>query len=166
MKLNRQLTVVAYLVAALMLIIPVLEVVLSVWPLRVGETSWRFGTVGLLSQALLTPLLGALVLVLLAVTLGHRRTLATVSVVAALLALALLVVIPIFGLDAIQMRTRVRTDAHRAFDLSSVLATIKLTAAFVVSLLLAIGSWKMRKAVMRRAPSAGAEAPLLAARKT
>ncbi len=164
MKLNRQLTAVAYLVAALMLVIPVLEVTLSVWPLRMGETSWRFGTVGLLSQALMTPLLGALVLMLVAVTLGHRKTIATVSGIAALLALALVVVIPIFALDAIQMRTQVRTDAHRAFDLSSLLAAIKLSAAFVIALLLAIGSWKHRK-TMRRAPSAGAEAPLLAARK-
>ena len=165
MKLNRQLTAVAYLVAALMLVMPMLEVVLSVWPLRMGETSWRFGTVGLLSQALMTPLLGALVLVIVAVTLNHRKTLATASGVALLLTLALLVVIPIFALDAIQMRTQVRTDAHRAFDLSSLLAAITLSAAFVSTLLLAIGSWKMGKSLKRRAPAAEAEAPLLAARK-
>lgn len=162
MKLNRPLIVAAYAVAALMIVVPIVEVVLSVWPLRFGQTSWRFGTVGLLSQAALTPVLGAVVLFAAALALEHRRTLTVASILAIIVGIIMLALVPLFALDAIQMRAQVQSTAHRAFDLSSLLATIKLTCIFLIFLLLGIGGWKVRRQMSRRSRSAVPDAPLLA----
>jgi hypothetical protein len=161
MKFNRPLLAAAYLVAALMIVMPMLEVGLSVWPVRAGQTSWRFGTVGLLSQAVMTPLLGILLLTGLALALGQRRLLLVTSILTAVLGLKLLAIVPLFALDAIQMRVQVRPDAHRAFDLSALLAAIKLMAVLVVSILVAVGTWKARKQLRRAVPS-GREESIIA----
>jgi hypothetical protein len=166
MKFNRPLTAVLYCVAGLMIIVPTVEVVLSVWPLRMGVTSWRFGTLGLLSQAIMTPLLGFVVLIATAFALGHRRALTATAVLTGLLALLLLVALPFFALDAIQMRVQVRREALRAFDLSAVLASIKLFASFIVMVLAAVGTVKALKRSTARRSTAAAEGPLIASPRT
>jgi hypothetical protein len=142
MKLNRALIAAAYLVAVILILLPLIEVTLSVWPLRMNQTAWRFGTFGLISQAATTPLVGGVLLFATAFALGHRKTLLFSGVLAAVVALALLVSIPLFALDAVQMRAQVRAQTMRAFDLSSLLAIIKLSGLFALSLLLAIGAVK------------------------
>lgn len=166
MKFNRPLITVVYTVAALMIVVPLLEVVLSVWPLRYGQTSWRFGSIGLMSQALMTPLLGMVLLVGTAVALGHRRTLLAISVFTLLIALILLVIVPTFALDAIQMRAQVRPTAHRAFDFSALLASIKLSLTLAITLLVAVGAWKAQRQMARRTPGSEADMPLLAHKRS
>jgi hypothetical protein len=142
MKLNRPLVAAAYLVAVLLVLVPLIEVTLSVWPLRFGQTAWRFGTLGLLSQAATTPMVGAVMLFALAFALGHRKTMMAGAVITAFISLALLVAVPAFALDAVQMRSQVGAAARRTFDISGMLATIKLAGLFLVSLLLTIGAFK------------------------
>ncbi|HET9438710.1 MAG TPA: hypothetical protein VFO52_00980 [Longimicrobiales bacterium] len=166
MKFNRPLITVVYTVAALMIVVPLLEVVLSVWPLRYGQTSWRFGSIGLMSQALMTPLLGMVLLVGTAVALGHRRTLLAISVFTLLIALILLVIVPTFALDAIQMRAQVRPTAHRAFDFSALLASIKLSLTLAITLLVAVGAWKAQRQMVRRTPGGEPDMPLLAHKRS
>jgi hypothetical protein len=162
MKLNRPLTIVAYTIAALMIFVPLVEVVLSVWPLRVGQTSWRFGAVGLLSQAIMTPLLGFLLIVLASVFHNHWRTLQITAVVAAFIALILLIVLPLFALDTIQMRAQVRPQAHRAYDLSATMAALKLAATLGITGLLAVGAWKASRENRKRSAPTHTDTPLLA----
>jgi hypothetical protein len=160
MKFNRPLMAALYAVAALMIIVPLLEVVLSVWPLRLNQTSWRFGTFGLLSQTIMTPLLGLLLLVIATVLIGYWRALQAIAVLAALAALFLLIGLPLFALDAVQMRAQVRPQAMRAYDLSATMAALKLTATFFIAVFIALGSWKAARENRRRSPQTGA--PLLA----
>ncbi|HEY0674258.1 MAG TPA: hypothetical protein VGD27_18435 [Longimicrobiales bacterium] len=166
MKFNRPLITVVYAVAALMIVLPLLEVVLSVWPLRYGQTSWRFGSIGLMSQAIMTPLLGMTLLVGTAVALDHRRTLLAISGFALLITLLLLVIVPTFALDAVQMRAQVRPTAHRAFDFSALLAAIKLFFTLVIALLVALGAWRAQKQMARRTPGSEAGLPLLARKRS
>lgn len=151
MKLNRALIAAAYLVALLMIVVPLIEVALSVWPLRMNQTAWRFGTFGLLSQAATTPLVGAVLLFTTAFVLGHRKTLLASGVLAALVAVALVISIPLFGLDAVQMRSQVRAQTMRAFDVSSVLASVKLFGLFITASLIAIGAIKAARSNPHRA---------------
>jgi hypothetical protein len=164
MRLNRPLIAAAYAVALLMILLPLIEVVLSVWPMRFGQTAWRFGTLGLLSQGATTPLVGLIVLVTTAFLLGHRKTLLFTGVFAALAALLLIVAIPLFGLDAVQMRSQVRAQASRAFDISSMLATVKLAGLTVVLLLISVGAIKAARDKTRRNVTPETE-PFLATRR-
>ena len=104
------------------------------------------------------PIVSAIMLFATAYALGHRRTLLFSGIMAAVVALALVIGLPVFALDAVQMRTQVRAQTMRAFDLSSVLATIKLSILFAVFLLLAIGSIK---ATRGRRPERVREEPLI-----
>ena len=158
MKLNRPLIAAAYLVAVLLVVVPLIEVTLSVWPLRFGQTAWRFGTLGLISQAATTPMVGAVLLFALAFLLDHRKTIAVGAVLTALISFALIVAIPMFALDAVQMRSQVGAAAQRTFDISGLLATIKLCGLFLVTLLLSIGAFKAVRNKARRPNAPSSEA--------
>jgi hypothetical protein len=149
-KQNRQLKAATYLVVFLLIVVPLLEVVLSVWPLRWGQTNWRFGTVGVLSQALITPLLGVVLVVAAAYYLEQRRLLNTISLLAGLAGLFLLVALVLFPLDALEMRARVRPESKSAFDASSALALFKLSSILVVCVLLAIGCRKAARGLAKQ----------------
>lgn len=145
MKLNRLIVVVLYAMAILMMVMPLGETLLSVWPVRAGDTAWRFGAAGLFSRALMTPLLGLVLLGILGYLLAHRRAVLATSVLAAVGALILLLAEGLFLLDAVQMRAQVRTEARLAFDLASTLAFVKIGTSMVLTALLAVGAWKMAR---------------------
>lgn len=150
MRQLRALAPAAYVVALLLVTIPFSEVVVSALPARPGDASWRFGAVGMLSRALMTPLLGMLLAAALAVVLGHLRTLRTLTLLAVIGAAALLLLLPLFGLDALEVRARVQPAARLAFGLAAAQAVGKIVLAAVGLLLLARGG--------RRASRAAAEA--------
>ena len=61
MKGNRWLTISGYLLSLYLITTPMVETVAAIYPISLGEPAWRFGAAGLLSQALMTPLLGLLI---------------------------------------------------------------------------------------------------------
>jgi hypothetical protein len=62
----------AYCVAVLLVVTPLVDLVANVWPPRLSAVEWRFGTFGLLSGFLLTPLLGMVLATAAAALLEHR----------------------------------------------------------------------------------------------
>lgn len=142
MKLNRSVVFVLYAMTALMIVMPLGETLLSVWPVRLSEPAWRFGAAGLFSRALMTPLLGLVLLAVLGFLLSHRRAVITTAVLAGIAAIVLLVAEGLFVLDALQMRVQVRDEARLAFDLASLLALLKIGLSMVITAVLAVGAWK------------------------
>ena len=84
---NRHLTFGGYLMALYLGTVPLTETLLAVWPLQSGDAAWRYGAVGLFSRALMTPLLGLLLAVCLALYVRHRVLLLAFAVVSGLGAL-------------------------------------------------------------------------------
>jgi hypothetical protein len=131
----RRLAPCLYLVAFILIVLPLFDAAMSTVPFRPGNVQWRFGAIGLLSSTLLTPGLGSLLAVVTAVTLQHvlvQRILAILSWVAAAAVLALLV---LFTLDALQTRPMVRPEMRMAYIVASTTAAGKLllwTITFVV----------------------------------
>ena len=115
------------------------------WPQHQAEPSWRFGATGLFSRALMTPLLGLALAVVLAFFLEHRFMLRLLGALAGLSALILAGVLVFFGLDAIQMRTQVRPEANLVFDVASVTAAVKIIFATLATLAFAWGAWMAPK---------------------
>ncbi|HEX7052223.1 MAG TPA: hypothetical protein VF188_18590 [Longimicrobiales bacterium] len=162
MERLRALAPAAYLVALLLVAIPLSEVVVSTLPAHPGTAHWRFGAAGMLSRALMTPLLGLLLAAGLAIALGHRRTLRTLTLLAVLGAAALLLLLPLFGLDALEVRARIQPAARGAFGLAAVQAAGKIVLAAVGLLLLARGGWRAgREAAEQEAGRRRAASPLL-----
>jgi hypothetical protein len=142
MKLNRALVAALYSIAFMLMLIPLSEAALSVWPMRAGTASWRYGATGLVSRALMTPLLGLAIASGAAIALDHRRMLRTLAVAAALGTLLLVSASGLFALDALEVHNRVRLDARSAFYAATLQATAKIAAAITVLALVAIGGWR------------------------
>jgi hypothetical protein len=105
-----------YLVAALLVVIPLVDFVLSVPRAELGNVQWRFAAVGLLSGHTLTPVLGVSMALVIATYLKHytvQRWLvaACLSMAAVLIALSLG-----FMLDMQQVRATVPNDGRAAFS--------------------------------------------------
>ena len=151
-----------YQVAFVLVTIPVVESVLSILPLKLGDMQWRFGSTGLFSRALLTPLLGILLAFAVASLLEHRAVLRALAILSALTGILLSAVLLLFLLDALQMRASVNPRLRTVFDLTTVLAAVKYLAATTALCTLSIGGWKGSR---RRSPASSLPpraAPLLA----
>lgn len=162
MDTRRYLAVPAYLVASLLALFPLVDTALSILPLRVGEVSWRFGATGLVSRALMTPLLGVLLAFAVALLLEHRRVLRTISVLMGVAAAALVGAFLLFVLDFLQMRGQVNPQARVAFDVASLVALGKYALGLIVALAFAVAGWKASRRG-RAAARRGHTAPLRSA---
>lgn len=113
------------MVAALLVVVPLVDYVLSVPPAQLSDVQWRFAAVGLLSNYTLTPILGlAMALVISAFlkqySLQRWLVAAILSLAAILIALSLG-----FVLDAAQVRASVPVDGRAAFSSAWKRALIK-----------------------------------------
>src|SRR5688500_16893805 len=97
----RRIGPLAYIVAATLLLFPMGDYLVAVWPLHPSVVRWRFGAIGILSNALVFPVLAAFLAVTTAALLEHRRVQLVAIGLAAVVALALLVISGMFVLDAI-----------------------------------------------------------------
>jgi hypothetical protein len=147
----------AYGVALLLILFPVVDSLLGVWPLNPGQVTWRFGALGLFSRAIMTPTLGILVALAAAVVLEHRWALRLVSVAAFLAAGLALAALGVFVLDASQTRSQVVADAQGAFTAASVVAILKYGLGAALLLLLAAGGWRASRETGRARGRVGEE---------
>jgi len=128
-----------YFVAALMILMPPLDIILSlqqyVWP----SARWRFGALGLVSGAMLLPILGLLLASVTAVFSGQRWVHRAVSVIGLVMAIVFLTAMVMFGLDAIQVRREANPEVLRRYDVT-VLKTLLMQLMQVVTVVLIVRS--------------------------
>ncbi|MGD2069367.1 MAG: hypothetical protein PVI57_11890, partial [Gemmatimonadota bacterium] len=123
----------------------------------------------LFSRALMTPLLGLGLALILAYVMEHRVFLRTLGTLSGLSTLILLAVVVLFALDTVQMRAQVRPEANLAFDVASVTAAVKMVLVALTTLAFAWGGWSAPRALDRAASqrkrsaaaASGAGAPLV-----
>jgi fumarate reductase subunit D len=132
MKPPRHLALPAYLVALLLVAFPAMDTALAIAPARSGELAWRLGSAGLLSRALMTPLLGLLVALGVAAALEHRRVLIGLAGVAGMLVLGILSILPVVLLDTVEMRSLIAARGRATFDVAAMATVAKLCAAAAV----------------------------------
>jgi hypothetical protein len=138
----RYLATAGYLVAFALLLIPILDAIFGVVPIRLGDLRWRFTAFGLVSNVAMTSLTGLLLAFFLSAFLQHRllqRILGGLALFGAVIAAGAVV---LFVLDAIQLYRDVRTDAQGAFRIASARAAIKMTLACVTLVFFAIAAYR------------------------
>jgi len=139
-----------YVLALLLVVTPPIDVLANVWPIRLGEVSWRYGTVGASSGYLLTPLLGLGLACLLAIVRRQRTMLRVMVVVCLVVGVTLVVAAIDFALDAAQLRHTVPTTpalARWAFDVGAAKAIFKNLSAAVGLLWLGLATRRARRAL-------------------
>ena len=149
----------AYLVALSLILIPAFDAAMTLWPWQMGSAQWRFGAVGLGSNALMIPLAGLLVAFATALALGDYRVLRVLGVICAVLAFLTGVSIVLFALDALQTRANVSQVAQLSFKVASLTAAAKLLLATITLAAFAIAG---RRSTRERNVPAGQQlrAPL------
>lgn len=138
-----------YLVAFLLVVGPSLDLAASIWPLSPTTVVWRFAVTGLLSKALLLPILGSLAAMVAALVLEHRRILRVVAYSNAGLAILVIGTIPLFLLDAVQVRSGIAAEATLAYDAAALRALVNLMLAGVALGGLGISGFKAFKKTQR-----------------
>ena len=154
----RPLASCAYLVAFTLVFIPLFDASMSLVPFHLGTPQWRFGAVGLLSNALMIPAIGVLIAVTTAVTLGQERVQRALAIASWAVAIILLVGLAAFALDALQTRAAVQPGMQLSFKVASLTAAAKLLMGAVTFVAFARGSRVTRR---KSPPIAAPQTPLL-----
>jgi len=131
-----------YLAGILTALLPMVDLLASVWPPRLGQVEWRFGTLGLLSGFTLSPLLGLIMCMAAAAVLEHRIVQRVLAVFALIGAAKMAAIIVIFSLDWLQFRAAAPADARTGMDVGSVKAIIKHALVAASLIWLGIAGWR------------------------
>ena len=126
MTSTKRLGPAAYLVAFSLVAIPLFDAATSTRPLHLHDPRWRFGAVGVVSNAMLFPVFGALLAIVAATMLEHRRTRRLLAVLTFLGTAICLAALGLFVLDALQTHSGVRPEFERSFVLASITVAVKL----------------------------------------
>jgi hypothetical protein len=136
-----------YLVAALLIVIPSVDFLLTVPAAEFSSEQWRFNAIGLLSGYTLSPILG-LALAFVVSSVQKRYTLQRVLVLASLITSVVLFTLSLgFLLDVTQVRATVRDDGRLAFNSAWNRAFIKLMLSAVA---FAYIGWRARRMIPAR----------------
>ena len=160
--LARRLRVPGYIILGLAMVLPLMDFVLSVMPMRLGTVAWRFGAIGLFASAVTAPLLLMFLVYALAVMVEDRKVAILIGVLSLVLALTALASSGAFALDALQMKGRVQPQAFERFRLASVQAVVKLILEGVAALVLAASVFRtVRSVKFATVPEQGGKAFLM-----
>ena len=136
METTKPLARAGYLLAAALILIPIIDSAAPMLPLRLTDERWRWGVVGQFSNVMLVPLIGLLIAMGLAQFTGARRIKRFIGIVSGILAIILAIMSVFFILDYFQVRTLVNPNAQRAMGIASTTAFIKNILSIIVLALL------------------------------
>jgi hypothetical protein len=157
----RRLAGPAYLVACTLIFIPLFDATMQLWPLNPGSTQWRFGALGLLSNAFLIPAVGLLIVLVTGRTFGHVSLLRVTGWLCAAAAVVATLLLLLFAMDALETRTAVTAAARLSFVVASFTAAGKMLLAIGTLVLLARAGIRTHRARANRgAPERGSVLPL------
>jgi len=132
-----------YVAGALTALLPLADLLASVWPVRMGQLEWRFGTIGLLSGFTLSPVLGLVMCVAAAAALEHRLVQRILAALAMVSAVVLIGATVIFAFDWLQFRAAAPEEARSGMDTGSIKAVIKHLLVAGGLIWLAIAGWRV-----------------------
>jgi hypothetical protein len=141
-RISKLAVVGAYLFLALLFIWPAVDLIATGWPLKPGNLEWRYGFLGLLTAYLHTPMLAMILAMAAAFFLRHRLTLRLLGLFCLLCALGLFVVVVLFPLDVIQLRSATPSENLSFFQTGALLSEGKHLTALVTLSLLGLGAWR------------------------
>lgn len=156
-NLVRNIRLPGYVILGIAMVLPMLDLLVSVMPLRPSTVMWRFGAVGLYSGAIGATLLILFFIYVLAQLSGDKKITLFVGVISALIALSLVAAAGGFVLDALQMRQRIQPAAQPRFMLASVQGMLKIGLELLASLVLAISAFRAARTTKAVVPAARAE---------
>jgi hypothetical protein len=152
---SKQLAWPAYLVAIAMILIPLADAWTTLFPWNFGEARWRFGAVGLISNALMIPLAGLLIVFVMAWVKEQRVLLRLIGMLSFVGATICVLALALFALDALQTRSQVQPQMRLSFNVATVFASIKTLVAAATLLAFGFSGWRASKGSRKSSGAAG-----------
>lgn len=143
-----------YLFALVLVASPVIDLVTTVWPLRFGELTWRYGFFGLAAGYLHTPLLGLVLAAAVAYWQGHPIPLRTIGFLSVVVAVVLLPVMALWPLDFQQVSALREEELRQGVIAGGIIQELKYMGACAILALLGLGALATAKGLGRRAAKA------------
>src|SRR4051812_33829499 len=103
MLYNRRILWPSYLVAFSLAVIPPIDALMQTAPLRLGDLRWRWGTFGLLTNAMMLPMVGLLMALVVSSMFEQRMFQRVLGVITAVMALLAIAGLCLFALDSLQL---------------------------------------------------------------
>jgi hypothetical protein len=153
---QRQMAPPAYLVGAALFIIPPVDTLMQVLPIRISDPRWRFGAFGLISNALMLSLVGYLIIMMTAAVFEHRKTQRTLGIVAIAIAVVLVLGFGLFTLDVLQVRQGIPPNQQLAYRVGSLQALCKSVLGIVTLFMFGVAGLRGPKPVKVEPTKAGA----------
>lgn len=132
-----------YAFGLLLIGLPMMDFATSIVPVHFANLQWRFATLGLLSNFLMTPMLGLGVMIVTAAVREHRGVMRFLSILTGLTALSLVGMLVLFALDAIQLNASMPAEQVATFRSAAAKAVAKHGAGFFVLAWMSIAGWQV-----------------------
>jgi hypothetical protein len=145
----RRLRLPTYVVAALLSVVPIVEVFVNSLPIRISDPSWRLAVVAVATSAATTVLLSLLLVFVVGILADRVGALWFVGAACGCIALLSVIAAGSFALDALQMRGQVKEAMAARYNIASLWALAKIGLASVASLVLAVSAFRAAKSVQR-----------------
>jgi hypothetical protein len=162
----RRLGPALHAVAALLVLVPLVDFLTSIFPLVPADARWRFGALGIFAGYLLTPLLGLALASITAAALQQVGLLRLLAWLSLCLAIALVGLAAAFALDTLQVRAGAPADGAQAVLVSGVRGVVKYLATAVTLVLLFVGARRAADAIPVLRPGQRLEPIVGSARST
>ncbi len=132
----------AYTVAFMLVVIPFFDATMQLWPLKPGDTQWRFGAIGLYSNAFMIPALGLLVALATALIFGHARFVKVLGALCGTAAGLTTILLLLFVMDAVETRLKIAAAVRLSFAVASFTAGGKLILGVIGLGGMALTGWR------------------------
>ncbi len=139
-----------YLFMFLLAVWPMVDLMSSAWPPQPGNLQWRYGFIGITAAFLHTPILAGLLAMVFAFLLGHSGALRALSILALVVALGFLIVLILFPLDALQLRSVTPAERLSQFQVGATIVELKHFTAMLTLLFLGFGGWRTAGRLAKR----------------
>lgn len=161
----RRLRIPGYLVMALMIVQPLVELYIRSAPFRIHSPAWRLTLVGNATGAVSASIVGLFFMLAIAVLAEDKPVTYVVSSVSALAAVLCIGATGLFALDALQMRSQVQANLAESYGLASGWVAVKLILSVVALGVLAISALRggAEGAARPKAASSGKSSVLIGA---
>jgi hypothetical protein len=147
--LARRVRTPGYLVMALLVISPLIELGTAAWPFQVHEAAWRLSFAAAAGASLGLPVLGLFLAFLLATFAADAGALLVVTGTSIVTAILCLLQAGLFALDALEMKSRVRPGLAERYGLVSSWWLIKLCAVAAILFIVAVSALRANKRLRR-----------------
>ncbi len=146
----RRIAIAAYAVAAVFILLPIIDVVAQAYVSPSTGEGWRYELCGYVANYMISLVFGVLMAALAAALREDRLLLRLASWFGGLVALVMIVMMGLLALDMIQLQAVVAVQEHQAFTIGGLKAELKLGLMAAGLLFLLVAGLKGSKARAER----------------